>query len=188
MLTPSGDAWITSTVAPSAREGGGRGAERGAVAAVEHHVQIGELAALQRVDERRDVVVERGAVLARHADAEPLGSGLGLRDGERAQFLLHFALERLGDLAPAGCEQLDAVVAEGVVTGGDHCRRRAALDAPRARRREWGARPTNSTSAPSAHRPAISAASSIGPERRVSRPTTNGWSLPSTAQQPDRAR
>src|SRR5262249_35053208 len=43
-----------------------------------------------------------------------------------------------------------------------------------------GSTPARSTSAPSAHRPATSAASSIGPERRVSRPTTNGRVVPST--------
>src|SRR5262249_53517760 len=43
-----------------------------------------------------------------------------------------------------------------------------------------GSTPTRTTSAPSLHNPATSAASSNGPERRVSRPTTNGWSAPIT--------
>ena len=127
MLTPSGDAWMTSTVAPSAAQCGGRGAERGAVAAVEHDVQAGELATLERVDERRDVVVECGAVLARHTDPEARGPRLGLGDRERAQLLLDLALEHLGDLAATAGEQLDAVVAERVVAGGDDRTGRTAL-------------------------------------------------------------
>ena len=125
MFTPSGEAWITSTVAPSAARRG-RGAERGAVAAVDHHVQTAELAALQGVDERGDVLVERGAVLARHPDAHTLGPGFRLGDRERAELLLHLQLKRLGDLAPAGHEQLHAVVPVRVVARRDDRRRGAA--------------------------------------------------------------
>ena len=74
-----------------------------------------------------DVVVECAAVLARHADAHALGPGFRLGDRERAQLLLHLQLERLGDLAPAGREELDAVVAVRVVAGGDHRGGGAAL-------------------------------------------------------------
>ena len=170
MLVPSGEAWSTSTSAPRARRAAGRGAEGGTVAAVDHHVHAVESTAFDRVDHVRDVVVERSAVLAGDADAHARRAGFGHLGGEGTQLVFDLQLELLGDLATAGREQLDPVVAERVVARRDHRAGRAPLRGEVRDSPGVGITPQSDTSAPSAQSPATSAASSIGPDRRVSRP------------------
>ena len=180
MLVPLGVALSTSTAAPSSRSAVGAARNDGAVAAVDDDPHAVEATAFERVDEIRDVGVARTAVLARDTDLRARWPTAGIAHREIAQLVLDPDLERLGDLAPAGREQLDR-----------RCRR-TGCDWPRSRRPVRrdpramcatpgvGITPTSTTSAPSAQIPATSAASIIGPERRVSRPTTKGCSAPMT--------
>ena len=101
-------------------------------------------------------------------------AGRAVRVGQqRVELALDLALDLDRQLRPQQAEQLDPVVGEGVVRGRDDGAGRLAGLAPRRPRPGWAARRGRSTSAPSAARPAEKAAWRSGPERRVSRPTTN---------------
>ena len=182
MLVPSGAALSTSTSAPSARSAVGRGPERGAVAAVDHHAQAGEVAALRasrrgRRRSRRAAL----AVLAGHPDAGADRAGLG-HARPRASRSRARPRSRVGSviLRPPAASSFTPLSANGLWLAEITAPGAPAVGAPRRRRPAWGARPTCTTSAPSAQMPATSAASSIGPERRVSRPRRTGSSCPST--------
>ena len=176
MLMPSGDALSTSTVAPSARSAVGAARNAAPLPQSTHHVQAVELTALERVDEGRDVLVERAAVLARHAHAEARRARRsGCADRERrAAPARPRARAARGSCARRRANSLTPLSAKGLWLAEITAAGRAALASAMCATPGVGSTPTSTTSAPSAQRPATSAASSIGPERRVSRPTTNG--------------
>ena len=137
----------------------------------------------------RDVLVDRAGQVADPADTGtggPVVVGDAGDDGP-----LDRGLDGVGQLVPAPAEQLDAVVGHRVVARRDHdaevgVRRRAVRNASAG----VGTTPTRSTSAPALVRPATTAASSISPLARGSRPTTaTGREVPSrSARTPAAAR
>ena len=182
MFVPSGAACSTSTArrAPA----GSAGAARNAAPLPQSTTTCrpSSRRPSSAADDVRHVLVDAAAQLARDADAGPRGAGRRRDRGQLGELALDLALELVGNLATAGREQLDPVVGVRVVARRDHrrparrgsrrdARRRAS--APRRRARRWRPRRT----APRRARPRPS-----GPDRRVSRPTTNGLSEPSDAR------
>ena len=143
--------------APSARSTRGRDlGTRRRCAQSTHHAQAVEPAALERRRRgaRRSRRARRGArSTIADADARRAPARASLDRERRAARPRPRASSVVGELAAAGREQLDAVVAERVVAGRDHRRRRAALARERTRRRAWAARRASTTSAPSAQMP-----------------------------------
>ena len=161
----------------------GRGSERGAVPAVEHDVQPVEAAALERRRRgaRRSRRARRGA-RSRPRRRVPVGPGLGHRSVASARSSSSTrASSGSGSLRPPGGEQLDAVVGRT----GCGWRRSPPRRAPRSCARNAtpgvgqhaGEHDVGTLGAEARRRARLRAS---GPERRVSRPTTNGCSAPST--------
>ena len=82
---------------------------------------------------------------------------------DRGQLMLHLGLEPDRQLGAERAEELDPVVAEGVVRGRDHGARAFCGARPPSPRRASAATPRSMTSAPSVANPAENAAWSSGP-------------------------
>ena len=109
----------------------------------------------------------------------PAGPGSGATEASSSSSRSTRRSRSSGIFRPPGAKNLMPLstyglwLAEITAAGASRVRARCAMAGV-------GTTPTSITFAPSAHRPATSAASTIGPDRRVSRPMTNGPSEPST--------
>ena len=106
----------------------GATADGGAVGAVDHDAQAGEVATLEHASQVLDVAPARVGLGATAAHAVADGPAATARVGQDAvRAPPRSALDGVGQLEAAGREELDAVVGERVVRGRDHRRRAAAL-------------------------------------------------------------
>jgi hypothetical protein len=153
-------------------EHGYRQGRRRAVGGVDDHPQAGQVTAVEHVDgEPVAVAGHRLRIGDQGADRGTGRPQVGVATrAQHGELGLQRRLDLVGELAAAGGEQLDAVVAEGVVRGRDHGRRAIRRAPPAWATPGVGSTPRSTTSAPSDARPAASAAASSPPDRRVSRP------------------
>ena len=171
MFVPSGSSWSTSTVAPSARSTRGPDDAGRAVGAVDDELQARRGRPGDRSGHRVRPASDVGG--RRHRSRRGSASALARpREQQAVELGFDGGLDRLGELRPAGREELHAVVLEGVVRRRDH-RAGDALGGGHPGHRRRRAIPSTETSIPSATSPATSASSSRGPDARVSRATTN---------------
>ncbi len=113
MLRPSGSMPIVSTVGAEPLEDRRRSAVGGAVGAVEHHVMAGEIEWESDL-QRPQVVLEATVQLANLAGLGDITLSIQQR--------LDPCLSLVVELGSQPGEELDPVVAVGVVRGGDDCR------------------------------------------------------------------
>ena len=131
MLRPSGASLSAVTVAPRRRKISGADAVGGAVGAVQGDVEAGEVEVGEALVQGAQVVL-LGAVQGAHAPDRRA------RRRRLVQARLDLGLGLVGELEAVGGEELDAVVAVGVVRGRDHGREVEAVAMQQQRRRRRG--------------------------------------------------
>ena len=190
MLRPSGCALITSTRAPAAASARGAELRRRAVGAVDHDVQPGERAALERAEQMRDVRVEIDGLGRRRR--RDVGARLDVGGGGRGSSRSQLGLDRRSRSRRRACGRRGRRASRRCrSTGcGSPTRSRPGSPARCARNAIAGvdATPSDVTRAPSATKPRVRSASMRGPDSRVSRPTRNVVGADHPRRGPARAR
>ena len=119
MLRPSGAAWSTSTWAPEAPQSVGSDGRRRRRWRSRRRRAARRAAAVERGDERRRATRVDARRRARRAPRRP-GRRARPRRARASSAASSSLLDVVGQLAPAGGEELDAVVGPRVVRGRDH--------------------------------------------------------------------